>query len=120
MITINPAILSSQFGNYYLPKVRDYCQLDGSVCVQGSVSLAVDVARHVKSTTPSTFVWSKKTSLTVLGAVGCSNTRLRVFFLFVCFVGTTDVSECCMSSAKRHVQLSVGRTPLGTALCRSS
>ena len=53
MITINPAILSSQFGNYYLPKARDYCQLDGSVCVQGSVSLAVDVARHVKSTTPS-------------------------------------------------------------------
>lgn len=70
MITINPAILSSQFGNYYLPKVRDYCQLDGSVCVQGSVSLTVDVARHVKSTTPSTFVWSKKTSLTVYGLLG--------------------------------------------------
>ena len=65
MITINPAIRNSQFGNYCLPKVRDYCQLNSSVCVQGSVSVAVDVARHVKSTTPSTFVWSKKTSLTV-------------------------------------------------------
>ena len=83
MIRINPAILSSQFGNYYLPKVRDYCQLDGSVCVQGSVSLAVDVARHVKSTTPSTFVWSKKTSLTVWGG-WVLKYLLEVFFLFFC------------------------------------
>ena len=37
MITINLAILNSQIGNFYLPKVRDNCQLDSSVCVQGSL-----------------------------------------------------------------------------------
>ena len=113
MITINPAILNSQFGNFYLPKVRDYCQLDSSVRVQASISVAVDVARYVKSTTPFTFVWSKKTSLTVWGCWVLTHS-------LVCFIGTDDDCECCMSSAKRHSQLSLRRTPLGTPLCQSS
>ena len=80
-------------------------------------SVAVDVARHVKSTTPSTVVWSKKTSLTVWG---CWVLTHSLEGFFVCFTGTDDDSECCMSSAKRHSQLSLRRTPLGMSLCRSS
>ena len=63
MITINPAILNSQFGTFtYLRFVITVTELDSLVRVQASISVAVDVARHVKSTTPSTFTWSKKTT----------------------------------------------------------
>ena len=67
-----------------------------SFSVQGLVSVAVDVARHVKSTTPSTFAWSKKTSLIVWGCWVLTHS-LEGFYLFVCFIGTAGDSECCMS-----------------------
>ena len=51
----------------------------------------VDVARHVKSTTPSTVVWSKKTSLTVWG---CWVLTHSLEGLFVCLIGADDDSEC--------------------------
>ena len=94
MVAINLAILNSKIGNFYLPiKVRDYCQLDSSVRVQGSVSVTVDVAKHVKSTTPSTLVWFKKTSLTVWGCWVLTHS-LEGFFsrLFVSLVLMTTVS----------------------------
>lgn len=79
MITINLAILNGQIGDFYLSKpVRDYRQLDSTVRVQGSISVAVDVAGHVKSTTPSTFIWFKKTP-DCFGLFGCPLTLLRVF-----------------------------------------
>ena len=39
MTTINLAILNGQIGNFYLPKVRDYRQLDSTVHIQGSIPL---------------------------------------------------------------------------------
>ena len=63
MITTNPAILNSQFGTFnYLRFLITVNELDSSVRVQASISVVVDVARHVKSTTLFTFIWSKKTT----------------------------------------------------------
>ena len=69
-----------------------------------TVSVAVDVARHVKSTTPSTFVWSKKTSLTVWGCwvlthsledfVVCFYLAIYLSIYLSIFTGTDDDSEC--------------------------